>query len=265
MTQPILAENVKGKGRHYRDPRNGELLPSVTNLLGALSKPALPRWAAKVVAEQAWALRGSLAELEEAEAIDLLKGSPWRSSTRAANRGDSIHDLLERRSLGKAGQALEGEAVAFESGVDAFLSDHDLEPWHTEVTLFGDGYAGTADFLGLFDGVPVMLDYKTGKGLYPEVGLQTAALAYCPIMVVDGEVKETPLVTEGVAVLIKPGGYEVKRIADLAACYRAFMALKAVWEWQHGDAVLAEWPDHRQGVMDVEIEGEPGALVRIAE
>ena len=262
MTQPALAENVKGKGRHYRDPRSGDLVPSVTNIQGALSKPALPRWAAKVVAEQAWALRGSLAGLEEAEAIDLLKGAPWRSSGRAATRGDSIHDLLERRATGAPDRELEGEARAFASGVDLFLAEHDLEPWHTEVTLFGDGYAGTADFLGLFDGVPVLLDYKTGKGLYAEVGLQLAALAACSVMVVDGEVREAPIVEEGVAVLIKPGGYEVKAIADLASCYRAFAALKAVWEWQNGDPVLTDW--ETQETLDL-VLGEGGPTIRIAE
>lgn len=42
MTTPALAENVKGKGRHYKHPVTGELLPSITNVLGAaVNKPAL--------------------------------------------------------------------------------------------------------------------------------------------------------------------------------------------------------------------------------
>ena len=85
MTTPALAQNVKGKGRHYQHPKTGELVPSVTNIIGVLNKPALPRWAAKVVAEQAAAMKTSLPNLDDAEVVDMLKGAPWRSSTRAAD------------------------------------------------------------------------------------------------------------------------------------------------------------------------------------
>jgi len=258
MTTPKLAENVKGKGRHYRHPATGELVPSVTNLVGILDKPALPRWAAKVVAEQAWALRGSIANLDEAEAVDLLKGSPWRSSTRSANRGTTIHDLLERRTRGEDGFDLTGEAAGYVAGVDAFLRDHDVVPWHTEVTMFGRGYAGTADFIGTLDGIPVLLDYKTGKnGPYPEVALQVTALRACDLMIVDDEIVEVPMVDDGVAVLIKPSGkYVIKRIADPAGAMRAFVALIDAWHWHRGDGVkLDEWS---RSAGDVEPQGEGG-------
>ena len=96
MTTPALAENVKGKGRHYRHP-NGELVPSITNIIGVLNKPALPRWAALKVAEQAVAMRDSLPKLDEEEAVTILKQSPWRSSTRAADRAAVRHN--SRRPL----------------------------------------------------------------------------------------------------------------------------------------------------------------------
>lgn len=272
MTTPALAENVKGRGRHYRVPARedlipavgedhpileiaGELVPSVTNIQGALSKPALPRWAAKVVAEQAWALRGSIGNLEEQEAIDLLKGSPWRSSTRAANRGTSIHDLLERRTLGQEDVELEGEAKEFLEGIDAFLEEHEIDPFITEVTMFSSkGYAGTADFLGLFDGQAVILDYKTGKGLYPEVGLQLAALRAADIMIVNGEIKPVPITDDGVAVLISRKGYEVKRPRSFEEDLASFLALLEVWRWQNRDGkALEDWapPDPELGDVDL--------------
>lgn len=244
MTTPRLAETVKGKGRHYRDPRTGELVPSVTNLLSALSKPALPRWAAKMVAEQAWALRGSLANLDEAEAVDLLKSSPWRSSTRSANRGTIVHDVLERLTTGRTALPLEGEAATYQAGVDAFLADHEVVPWQTEVTLFSSkGYAGTADFLGTVDGVPVLMDYKTNakEALYPEVALQITALRACETMVVGDEVVDAPMTEAGLAVVISPTGYTMKQIGRPAASYNAFLALAEVWRWQHGDGYLDAW------------------------
>ena len=245
MTTPKLAENVKGRGRHYRNPATGDLVCSVTNVLGALAKPALPRWAAKVVAEQAWALRGSLAELDEAEAVDLLKGSPWRSSGRAARRGDLVHEMLERTTTGRRTAPLEGEAAQYQAGIDAFLENHEVEARLTEVTLFGDGYAGTADMIGELDGVPVVLDYKTNpKGaLYDEVALQLAALRYCETMVdpVTGELVAAPSVDQAVAVAITPTGYTAKWVADLDGSYRAFRALLEVWRWQHTDGVLLDF------------------------
>lgn len=248
MTEPALAQNVKGKGRHYTHPVTGQLLPSVTNVIGILDKPAIPRWAAKLVAEQAWALRGSLDQLDEAEAIDLLKGAPWRNSTRAANRGTAVHALLERLTLGETTEALTGEAADYQKGVDRFLEEHEVVPFGTEVTVFGDGYAGTADMIGTVDGVPAVLDYKTGKsGPYPEVALQLEALrnaTHC-ISWEDGSVIDMPTTEVGVAVLIKPtGSYVIKKVDDPDGSLAAFRSLLAAWHWVKQDGgPLGAWEE----------------------
>jgi 3-deoxy-manno-octulosonate cytidylyltransferase (CMP-KDO synthetase) len=74
MTAPKLAENVKGKGRHYRNPNTDVLLPSITNVLGVINKPALPRWSAKLVAEQAAAMKLSLPKMEDDEIVVNVQG-----------------------------------------------------------------------------------------------------------------------------------------------------------------------------------------------
>ena len=86
MTTPALAQNVKGKGRHYQHP-NGDMVPSVTNVIGILDKPALPRWAAKMVAERAALMKGSLGRMDDGDIVDTLKAVPWQRSNRAADRG----------------------------------------------------------------------------------------------------------------------------------------------------------------------------------
>lgn len=240
MTTPALAENVKGKGRHYRHP-SGDLCPSVTNVLNALNKPALPRWAARVVAEQAWEMRHSLESLGQAEAVDILKGSPWRTSSRAAGRGDAIHEALEEAVWGRPIPTLEGQAARFEPGMRQFLADHSLVPWRTEVTLFGNGYAGTADFIGTFDGVPAVVDYKTGKDLYPEVALQLSALASCHAAVVDGHLMEPPDIEVAVGVVITEDGYKVRQVGNVEECARVFRALLDVWRWQNSGSPLMSW------------------------
>jgi hypothetical protein len=247
MTTPKLAEQVRGKGRMYRDPRDNRMKISVTNAQGALSKPALPRWAAIEVAKTAYKMRHALAEMEEGEAVDMLKGSPWSTANRAADRGSSVHELLEVLTRGGKGFDLSGEASDYQPQIMQFLSEHEVEPWYTEVTVFGEDYAGTADFIGLLDGIPVVMDYKTGKKkLYDDVALQLSALRYAEVMVTDdGEVLPMPDTAAGVGVLIKPSGYEIREVADPEFAFQTFLSLLEVRKWQIADAdVLVEWHRH---------------------
>ena len=228
MTTPALAQNVKGKGRHYQAP-DGQLVPSITNVLGVLNKPALPRWAAKVVAEQAVAMRDSLAKLDEAEAVDLLKGAPWRSSGRAADRGTTIHAYLEAKLQGLDPHEISGEAARYRKAADQFLSEWDPKPLAIELTVFGDGYAGTGDLWAtLNNGAVAVLDYKTSKAIYPEAALQLSALARADVTP-DGSL--APVVDEAWVVRIGEDGYEAKQVADIDGCYQVFRALLTAWHW----------------------------------
>lgn len=52
-----------------------------------------------------------------------------------------------------------------------------IEPILVETRLVSETYryGGTADFYGKIDGVLTLLDYKTGKGIWPEFAIQVAA------------------------------------------------------------------------------------------
>lgn len=243
MTEPALAQNVKGKGRHYQHPDTGELVPSVTNVIDVLNKPAIPRWAAKSVAETAYRMRHSLAEMGEAEAVDMLKASPWQKSGRAADRGSSIHEWLEARALGKPEPDLSSEAEVYRPSAQAFLDTWQPSFVETEITLFGGGYAGTADFLAYIDGELVLGDYKTSKAIYPEVALQLAALAYAPTAVRDdGSTYPAPVIDRCVAVLITPDKHEVYPVDAGEGAYRAFVACLDAWRWRvNGSPVGSPW------------------------
>jgi len=228
MTTPALAQNVRGKGRHYQAP-DGELVPSVTNVLGVLNKPALPRWAAKMVAEQAVAMRDSLPNLEPEEAVDLLKGAPWRKSGRAADRGTTVHAYLEAKMQGLDPREISGEAARYRKAADAFLEDWAPEPLHIEMTVFGDGYAGTGDLWAtLAGGAAVVMDYKTSKAIYPEAALQLAALARADVTA-DGS--PAPTVDQAWVVRIGEDGYEAKCVRDIDGCYQVFRSLLTAWHW----------------------------------
>ena len=228
MTTPALAQNVKGKGRHYQAP-DGELVPSITNVLGVLDKPALKFWAAGQVAERAYDMRHSLTQLEREEAVTILKQSPWRSSSRAADRGTTIHAYLETRLQGLEPREISGEAARFRRAADAFLDEWTPEPLHLEMTVFGDGYAGTGDLWAVLNnGAVAVLDYKTSKAIYPEAALQLAALAHATTTP-DGE--PAPKVDEAWVVRIGEDGYEAKQVRDVAGCYEVFRSLLTAWHW----------------------------------
>lgn len=241
MTTPALAQNVRGKGRHYEHPETGELVPSITNAIGVLDKPALPRWSAKMVAQAAWKMRHSLVEMGEDECIDVLKGSPWRNSTRAADRGTSIHDYLDTYAVKgpEAAAAVAAEmtrqASEYLPAAMAFLAEWQPEFLHNEFTVFGEGYAGTGDFIARMGGMLVLGDYKTSKAIYPEVALQLAALRYAEDIVVGDRLAPMPTVDGCVAVLIKPQGAEVYPVNAGPPEYAAFRACLTAWSWSKGE------------------------------
>ena len=235
MTTPALAQNVRGKGRHYAHPTEG-LVPSVTNVIGILDKPALPRWAAKMVAERAALMKRSLPLMDDGDIVDSLKAVPWQRSNRAADRGTDIHDYLEKRLLGEEGPLLSDDARPYKAAADDWFENAGIEVWATELTVFHPTYAGTVDFVGKRDDRWVIGDFKTSKAIYPEAALQLSALWGCLTMH-DGEV--VPWRESGVepcdllVVRIGADGWEEAQVADPDRNLMVFHALVDAWHWKH--------------------------------
>ena len=240
MTTPALAENVKGKGRHYRTP-DDMLVPSVTNVIGILDKPALPRWAAKLVAERAMHLKHSLANMDDNEVVDTLKGAPWSKSKRAADRGTDIHAYLEARLNRLEPEELSDDAVPYKQAADDWFDavGASFEDVQTEVTMFHPSYAGTTDLIGTLNGNSCIVDFKTSKAIYDEAALQLAALWGCytdqhgdpvPWREGDGEMPELRVVRIG------QDGWEQKTVANPEASLSAFFGLLTAWQWKHDKA-----------------------------
>ena len=242
MTTPALAQNVRGKGRHYQSP-DGELVPSVTNIISILDKPALPRWAAKLVAERAATLKRSLADMTDNEVIDTLKGAPWSKSKRAADRGTDIHAYLEARLNGWEPEELSDDALPFKAAADDWYANREPdEVIGTEMTLFHPMYAGTTDVVFRRDGRLTIADFKTSKAIYDEAALQVSALAGCyrlpdgspvPWRDDDGKFTEFP---ELVVIRIGEDGWEEKTVADAMGSLRVFFGLLDAWHWKHSPA-----------------------------
>ena len=236
MTTPALATTVKGKGRHYAHPTTGELVPSVTNILSMLAKPALIGWTAKIVAERAADLRATLPLMEREEVVKLLKGAASRTATKAATRGTDIHAYLESRLLGQEPDDLDETAEPYRDAAESWLEYHVSETLATETTMFTPVYAGTADAVVEIGDRTVLVDFKTGKGIYPEASLQLSALWSGTIWHDGREVVErVPVDALAVVRIGLNGEWETRFVADPSGSLSVFHALLHVWSWHHSD------------------------------
>ena len=141
---PLERVNIKGS-RHYQTP-DGQPLPSVTTVLDALKdKTALFEWRKRV---------GN----EEADRIMRL----------ATGIGTQVHLHLEKHILEEVrpnGSNLIHQMARelSEIVIDNGLSKVD-EVWGTEVPLYYPGlYAGTTDCVGVYEGKPAIIDFKTTR------------------------------------------------------------------------------------------------------
>jgi hypothetical protein len=171
----------------------GRELPSVTTVLEVIAKPALGPWYAKE--ERRYFETAMLEVLSRpgardpeyvleavAQAVSGVKAAD-RERQRAATIGTAVHAGIEwhlRRSLGEdAGpepQLPDAAAWAVESWKD-WAASVNLEPLAIERTIYclDCGYAGTLDLYARVKGVPSVLDWKTGRAIYPEAFLQNVA------------------------------------------------------------------------------------------
>ena len=128
-------------------------LPSVTTILSATAseekKASLERWRNKV-------------GRKEAEII----------TREATNRGSSMHEYLEKFILGKLNLDLLGdnslEKMMADQIIENGLRNSLQEVWGVEATLYyngknGQGYAGAADCIGVYDNIETIIDFKNSN------------------------------------------------------------------------------------------------------
>lgn len=241
MTTPALAINVRGNGRHYRHPATEELVPSVTNVLGMLNKPALVGWAAREVAQLAATMREVLPSMSYEDTVSVLKGAASRKGNSAGSRGTDIHSWLEATLQGKKPMTLTGQALEYVDAARAWHATVQPEVITTETTMFHAGYAGTADAVVRLDGEVWLIDFKTSKGIYGEAALQLSALANGTIWH-DGvtELPTVPLDRLGVVRIGRGGEWEMSEVVNVPDQQATFMSLLQVWHWQHGPSQFKE-------------------------
>lgn len=246
MTTPKLAKSVRGKGRMYTHP-DGHDVPSVTNIIDMMNKPALPRWAAKSVAERAWEIRARLASADQEQrdyAVAELKGAPWKYATKRADVGSVVHDIADALATDTDLPTFGVEEGAYADQFLDWATSMDVQFLASEVTVFGEGYAGTFDWLADIGGRNVLGDHKTGKAVYDEVSLQLAALRYAQTWIVDDEPSIAQPIDACAVLHLRKDGWTLYEVDTGEAAYKAFRGLLSAWRWKHrDDDTLTMWQE----------------------
>lgn len=145
---PNLERVEENEMRFYKDSNN-DLVPSVTTVLDATGdKSGITQWRRKVGPAQADAI------VQESTLI-----------------GSAVHEAIENYLLGKSWNNFTDDRNGFlaksisSKFISSCLNGID-EVWGLESGLILDGlYAGTADCIGVYKGLPAIIDFKTAKKL----------------------------------------------------------------------------------------------------
>lgn len=239
-------------GRYYRI--EGERYYSVTTIIdGGTPKWPLINWAKKFTAEYAvdhFDAFKALVEDDPMAAKDWLKRASNRMTSVAGELGSAVHEAAEAYVLGRPYPPWTPAVRPYmENGLLPFLDTWTPEIIAIEAPVFSKRfrYAGTLDNIMMIDGVRLLTDYKSGKAIYPEVGLQLAAYRYSDtyIALPDGEMEPTPKVDGCIAIHLRPDGYEIRPVRADALVFEAFQFVREVFRWQEETAATIVGPKAR--------------------
>jgi len=225
--------------------------PSVTEILRAVSKPALVPWAVNMeraaVTEAARDLYLDAAVLPKPMSGDAFTASlgirlgevkrHTKEVERAQETGTQAHHLIEWASRKAIGQEVGPEPKVREEALWAYMAwedwvkQHRVRPIRIEQQVWSRryGYAGTMDLLAEVDGELSLVDYKTGKAVYEESYLQNVAYQVALAEMGHG----TP--TRGYIVrlpkLTSDPAFEVVSVPPVSELFPVFLAVCEVWKW----------------------------------
>lgn len=143
---------------------DGKVVPGATTITGLLNKPYLVKWANDL-------------------GLEGIDSSTYTDE--AAKVGTLAHAMVQADLQGTEIDRAQYSPIQIDLAENAVLSwfewkkHHSIEPIFCEVPFVSDlaRYGGTVDCYCRLDGRPTLLDFKTGKAIYPEYFVQLAAYA----------------------------------------------------------------------------------------
>src|SRR5215470_10946789 len=130
-----------------------------------------------------------------------------------------------------------GRVWAVESWKD-WAKSVDLEPLAIERTVYCElcGYAGTLDLYARVSGIPTVIDWKSGKAIYPEAFLQNVAYRHAADRL--GLCSEQGLIVR-LPKLADDPAWEVMTVPETVTL-ADFLAAGNLWRWQRRMDGLSE-------------------------
>ena len=194
----------------YKDS-DGKRLPGVTTIVGLLDKPQLKVWANRI------GLQG----------IDL---NSYMDDL--ANVGTLAHEMIQSHFTGEKLDLNEFSKNDIDRAENALISFYNwidtmpIKPILNEEQLTNGDFGGTVDMLAEIDGRNVLIDFKTGSGIYDDMGYQLAG--YKILLESNGyKVDQAMIVRVG---RDEQEGFEVKSFSDLSKYEAIFNHLLAIYK-----------------------------------
>lgn len=202
MSSPKLSVASSGYGgRGYADPfmtNNGKTLMSITTALAAEDRPGIRAWERMQIAAFCVTHVEQIAAKDVEVGYRYLQAVPrfltpekhdtldyevdlWNAAefalNEAANAGTWIHAYIEDYFNDNFPEAPAREDhYQMVEAFHAWEAQHDIEVIGNERTVFGPGYAGTADFFAKVDGVVSLIDWKSSRNIQSSHKAQLGAI-----------------------------------------------------------------------------------------
>ncbi len=208
MTKTI--KNKKNTAHVIYKDAEGKRVPGVTTIVGLLDKPQL----------RVWANRIGLDGIDLNSYMDDL-----------ANVGTLAHAMIQTHFTGEAldlGEYSKNDIDRAENAVISFYNWADsmnIKPLLNEAQLCNGRFGGTIDMYCDIDGTKCLVDFKTGSGIYDEMGYQLAG--YKKLLESNGHKVDR-------AMIVRVGrdeqeGFEVKTFTDMSKYEQVFDHLLEIY------------------------------------
>ena len=232
-------------GRHTYT-LDGKPIPGVTTTIRkSTDKPALVGAAARETA--LWAVHhyGLVGELGEDKWVAACKAAYRDQWNAAGKRGTLLHEAARQlvagdpiTPVGAEGNQWPDDVIRSAEQLAKFMDEWDAEPLISERPVYHSEHrwAGTLDLVAkVRDGRVLLLDYKTGSGVYPEASMQLAAYRHATHVQLESTtgLEDHPMAkVNGAAVVwVRPDGYDVIPVRSDVVVYQKFLHMLPVAAW----------------------------------